>query len=154
MRSGFTLNFAKDIGIDLAVESSVEGVKNERSGLSILPFSSLTFIFFLIYFSLFYFQNQGQGQSDKITLSHSRSCKSHDAWKNIEGSGRMTVKIKKDTLDLFYFSFHLFSLFSFSIFRTTRVRVDRSHRHISHLIVQLQDRLQDWGELSRRFENR
>ena len=55
MRSGFTLNFAKDIGIDLAVESSVEGVKNERSGLSILPFSSLTFIFFLIYFPLFYF---------------------------------------------------------------------------------------------------
>jgi len=55
MRSGFTLDFAKDIGIDLAVESSVEGVKNERSGLSILPFSSLTFIFFLIYFPLFYF---------------------------------------------------------------------------------------------------
>jgi len=36
-------------------------VKNKRSGLSILPFSSLTFIFFLIYFSLFYFLELGLG---------------------------------------------------------------------------------------------
>ena len=38
---------------------------------------------------------------------------------------------------LFYFSF-LFSfgfIFLFSIFRTTRVRVDRSHCHISHNLM-------------------
>ena len=32
-------------------------VKNKRSGLNIFLFSSLIFIFFLIYFPLFYFQN-------------------------------------------------------------------------------------------------
>ena len=54
----------------------------------------------------------------------------------------------------FYFYF-LFSLFSyFSIFRTARVRVDLSCCHNSHLIAKSQDRSQDLGEFSRRFENR
>ena len=49
------------------------------------------------------------------------------------------IKIKKGGLDLFYFSFYFYFLFGlffyFSIFRITRVRVDWSHRHISHLIA-------------------
>jgi len=51
------------------------------------------------------------------------------------------VKIKESRLDLFsflfifYFYFYFISLFS--IFRTTRVRVDRSHHHISHLMAKL-----------------
>ena len=54
----------------------------------------------------------------------------------------------------FYFYF-IFSLFSyFSIFRTARVRVDWSCCHNSHLIAKSQDRSQDLGEFSRRFENR
>ena len=70
----------------------------------------------------------------------------------------MNVKIEEGRLDLFYFSFHFYFLFDlflyFPIFRTTRVRVDRSHCHISHLMAKSQDRSQDLGELSRRFENR
>ena len=54
----------------------------------------------------------------------------------------------------FYFYF-IFSLFSyFSIFRIARVRVDLSCCHNSHLIAKSQDRSQDLGEFSRRFENR
>ena len=49
-------------------------------------------------------------------LSHSRSCKSHDAWKDIEGLGRITVKIKKGGLDLFYFSFHFYFLFIYFLY--------------------------------------
>jgi len=49
------------------------------------------------------------------------------------------VKIEEDGLDLFHCSFHFYFLFNlffyFSIFRTTRVRVDWSRRHISHLMV-------------------
>ena len=49
------------------------------------------------------------------------------------------VKIEEDKLDLFYFSFHFhfdFDLFFyFSIFRITRVRVDQSCCHISHLMI-------------------
>ena len=55
-------------------------------------------------------------------------------------------------LFIFYFLFDSISLFS--IFRTTRVRVDQSHHHISHLMAKSQDRLQDLGEFSRRFENK
>ena len=53
--------------------------------------------------------------------------------------GDTSVKIVDDGLD-FYFSlfilfyFILFS-FSFSIFRTTRVRVYQSHCHISHKLM-------------------
>ena len=53
------------------------------------------------------------------------------------------VKIKEGGLDLFYFSFYfyfLFDLFLFSIFRKTRVRVDQSCHHISHLMAKSQDR--------------
>ena len=61
-------------------------------------------------------------------------------------------------LDLVYFSFHfLFSfqfIFPFSIFRTTRVRVDRSRCYISHLMVWSQDKSQDMREFSRRFKNK
>jgi len=41
------------------------------------------------------------------------------------------------SFSLFYFSFYfLFCfIFLFSIFRTTRVRVDRSRRHISHNLM-------------------
>ena len=46
----------------------VVSVKNKRSGLNIFLFSCLIFIFFSIYFLLFYFQNQDQSQSDKITI--------------------------------------------------------------------------------------
>jgi len=57
---------------------------------------------------------------------------------------RGNVKIEEGKLDLFYFSFYFYFLFDlffyFSIFRTTRVRVDRSHHHISHLMVKSQDR--------------
>ena len=54
----------------------------------------------------------------------------------------------------FYFYF-IFSLFSyFSIFRIARFRVDLSCCHNSHLIAKSQDRSQDLGEFSRRFENR
>ena len=49
------------------------------------------------------------------------------------------VKIEKGGLDLFYFSFYfnfIFDLFFyFSIFRITRVRIDWSCHHISHLMV-------------------
>jgi len=69
-----------------------------------------------------------------------------------------SVKIKEGGLNLFYFSFHfLFSfwfIFQFSIFRTTRVRVDQSRHHISHLMAKSQDRSQDLGEFSRRFKNK
>jgi len=75
-------------------------------------------------------------------------------WRNLK-RGVMS-RLKK--LDLIYFSFHFFIFFSiyfpFSIFRTTRVRVDRSHCHNSHLIAKSQDRSRDLGEFSRRFENR
>jgi len=51
----------------------------------------------------------------------------------------IVVKIKEGGLDLFCFSFHFYFLFNlffyFSIFRTTRVRVDRSCHHISHLMA-------------------
>jgi len=43
------------------------------------------------------------------------------------------VKIEEDGLDLFYFILDLF--FYFSIFRTTRVRIDWSCHHISHLMM-------------------
>jgi len=43
------------------------------------------------------------------------------------------VKIEEDGLDLFYFSFIFY--FLFSIFRTTRVRVDWSRCHSNHLMV-------------------
>jgi len=70
----------------------------------------------------------------------------------------ISVKIEEGGLDLFYFSFHFYFIFDlffyFSIFRTARVRVDWSHRHISHLMAKSQDRSQDLEELSRRFENR
>jgi len=41
------------------------------------------------------------------------------------------------SFSLFYFSFSLFFLFYFSIFRTARIRVrsDRSHCHISHNLM-------------------
>ena len=45
-------------------------VKIAESGLFLF---SLCISIFSIYFSLFYFQNQGQYQSDKIMLSHNRS---------------------------------------------------------------------------------
>jgi len=68
------------------------------------------------------------------------------------------VKIKEGRLDLFYFSFYFLFyfqfIFRFSIFRTTRVRVDWSRCHISHLIAKSQDRSQDLGKFSRRFENK
>ena len=62
---------------------------------------------------------------------------------------RVLLRLKKNGLDLFYFSFHfLFSfgfIFLFSIFRTTRVRVDRSRCHISHkcdgIVIRLVTRL-------------
>ena len=69
----------------------------------------------------------------------------------------MGVKIEEVELDLFYFFTFLFYfrfIFPFSIFRTTRVRVDRSCCHNSHLIAKSQDRSRDLGEFSRRFENR
>ena len=75
-----------------------------------------------------------------------------------QSSKLVSVKIEEGRLDLFYFSFHfLFSfqfIFPFSIFRTTGIRVDWPHHHISHLMVQSQDQSQDLGEFSRRFENR
>jgi len=87
-----------------------------------------------------------------VTVIVTKSC-SHNESVKIEG-----VKIEEGGLSLFYFSFHFYFLFDlffyFSIFRTTRVRVDQSYRHISHLIAKSQDRSQDLGELSRRFENR
>ena len=52
------------------------------------------------------------------------------------------------------FIFIFFLLFSFSIFRTTKVRVrsDWSYCHISHnLGMMSQDKSQDIGEFSRRF---
>ena len=49
------------------------------------------------------------------------------------GGSNEAVKIEESKLDLFYFSFHFY--FLFSIFRTTRVRVDRSHCHISHNLM-------------------
>jgi len=42
-----------------------------------------------------------------------------------------SVKIKESGLDLFSFIF----IFLFSIFRTTRVRVDQSYYHISHNLM-------------------
>ena len=52
---------------------------------------------------------------------------------------KVSVKSEEIGLDLFYFSFHfLFSvqfIFPFSIFRTTRVRVDWSRCHISHNLM-------------------
>jgi len=46
------------------------------------------------------------------------------------------VKIEEGRLDLFSFSFSFyFFLIYFSIFRTTRVRVDQSRCHISHLMT-------------------
>ena len=49
------------------------------------------------------------------------------------------VKIEEDELDLFYFSFYFYFIFDlffyFSIFRITRVRVDQSCHHISHLMA-------------------
>jgi len=49
------------------------------------------------------------------------------------------VKIKESGLSLFYFIFHFYFLFYllfyFSIFRTTRVRVDWSCYHISHNLM-------------------
>jgi len=48
-------------------------------------------------------------------------------------SCKESVKIKEGGLDLFYFSFQF--IFLFSIFRTTRVRVDQSCYHISHLMA-------------------
>ena len=47
------------------------------------------------------------------------------------GHWKTVVKIKEDGLDLFSFRF----IFLFSIFRTTRVRVDWSHHHINYLIA-------------------
>jgi len=50
------------------------------------------------------------------------------------------VKIEEGGLDLLYFSFHFYFSFQFIflffyIFRTTRVRVDWSRCHISHLMA-------------------
>jgi len=71
---------------------------------------------------------------------------------------KLNVKIEEVGLDLFFFSlFYFFSfwfILPFSIFRTTRVRVDWSCHYNSHLIAKSQDRSQDLGEFSRRFENR
>ena len=68
------------------------------------------------------------------------------------------IKIKEVGLGLFYFSFYFYFsfqfIFPFSIFRTTRVRIDRSCCHNSHLMAKSQDRSQDLGEFIRRFENR
>ena len=70
----------------------------------------------------------------------------------------LNIKIKEVGLGLFYFFFSfLFSfrfIFPFSIFRTTRVRVDWSHCHNSHLMAKSQDKSQDLGKSSRRFENK
>ena len=55
---------------------------------------------------------------------------------------------------IFIFIFFSSLFFYFSIFRTSRVRVDRSCCHNSHLIAKSQDRLQDLGEFSRRFKNK
>jgi len=68
------------------------------------------------------------------------------------------VNIEEGRLDLCYFSFHFLFSFRFiplfSIFRTTSVRVDWSCCHTSHLMAKSQDRSQDLGEFSRRFENK
>ena len=79
------------------------------------------------------------------------------AWKELSKRRRISRLRKLDLvyfifLFIFYFIFDLF--FPFSIFRTTRVRVDWSCCHNSHLMAKLQDRSQDLGEFSRRFENR
>jgi len=67
--------------------------------------------------------------------------------------GRVMSRSKK--VDLIYFIFLLlFYFILFSIFRTARVRVDQSCHHISHLMAKSQDRSQDLGEFSRRFENK
>jgi len=66
------------------------------------------------------------------------------------------LRSKKMDLTYFIFSF-IFSfwfIFQFSIFRTTRVRVDWSCHHISHLMAKSQDRSQDLEKFSRRFENK
>jgi len=64
------------------------------------------------------------------------------------------VKIKEVGLGLFYFSFSFLFYFPFSIFRTTRVRIDQSHCHSNHLMAKSQDKSRDLGEFSRRFKNR
>ena len=89
----------------------------------------------------------------KISAAQQRYQKSADVWcspaPNFKVGDKVFVKakffrttyikIKKGRLDLFYFSFHFLSLFQFIfqffIFRTTRVRVDQSCYHISHLIA-------------------
>ena len=58
-------------------------VKTESGRLNFFLFFFL-FFYFPFYFSIFYF---GTRVRDKLTRSHGH--KSHDLWKNIEGSGKM-----------------------------------------------------------------
>ena len=56
-----------------------------------------------------------------------------------DGLRDVYVKIEEGRLDLFYFSFYFLVsfqfIFQFSIFRTTRVRVDWSCYHTSHNLM-------------------
>jgi len=86
---------------------------------------------------------------------------SNDMVKNnqiIPSDSLQLSKLRKLDLVYFIFSFHFLFYFQFifpsSIFRTTRVRVDQSHCHSNHLMAKPQDRSQDLGEVSRRFENK
>ena len=78
---------------------------------------------------------------------------------NLYFHNQQTIKFTNGRLNIFSILLFIFIFIPFyvlfSIFRTTRVRTDLSHCHISHnLMVQSQDRLRDLGEFSRRFENK
>ena len=64
--------------------------------------------------------------------------KEEDEWKIAFSISEVSSSQQTDLAFLyfiFHFYFHIVLFFYFSIFRTTRVKVDRSHCHISHNLM-------------------
>ena len=111
----------------------------------ILFFLILLFFFFILLF--FKDDEKGMWQGSHMT-GHMMWChKPRTWWKNLEGDVRAhgvcmvaSIKIVDNGL---YFLFSLFTLFYFSIFRTTWVRIYQSDCHISHELIA---KSQDWSQ--------